>query len=73
MATVNNNLSEYDINSVPNASKMVFGIVVSEWNGNITQGLFQGAFDALLDCGAIKEKIVGPKKERKNPPKNTNA
>ena len=29
MATVNNNLSDYDINSVPDASKMVFGIVVS--------------------------------------------
>ena len=36
MATAYHNLSEYDFNSVPNAEAMKFGIVVSEWNFNIT-------------------------------------
>ena len=58
MATVNNNLSEYDINSVPNASKMVFGIVVSEWNENITKGLLKGAYTTLLKHGATEENIT---------------
>ena len=58
MATVNNNLSEYDINSVPNASNMVFGIVVSEWNENITKGLLNGAYTTLLKHGALEENIT---------------
>lgn len=58
MATENKNLSEYDKTTIPNAKDFRFGIVVSQWNDDITEGLFQGAFDALLDCGAIKENIV---------------
>ena len=58
MATENKNLSQYDKTTIPNAKNFRFGIVVSEWNDTITEGLFQGTFDALLDCGAIKENIV---------------
>lgn len=58
MATENKNLSQYDKTTISNAKNFRFGIVVSEWNSSITQGLFQGAFDALTDCGAIKENIV---------------
>ena len=58
MATVNKNLSEYDKARIPNAKNFRFGIVVSEWNDEITEGLFQGAFNAILDCGGIKENIV---------------
>ena len=58
MATANHNLSEYDKTTIPNAKDFRFGIVVSEWNDEVTNGLFQGAFDALLDCGALKENIV---------------
>ena len=58
MATENNNLSNYDKATIPNAKDFRFGIVVSEWNANITEGLWQGAFDTLLDCGALKENIV---------------
>jgi 6,7-dimethyl-8-ribityllumazine synthase len=52
MATANKNLSNYDKNSIPNAKDIRFGIVVSEWNETVTEGLFQGAEAALLDCGA---------------------
>jgi len=58
MATVNNNLSDYDINSVPNATQMVFGIVVSEWNEKITKGLLNGAYSTLLKHGATEANII---------------
>lgn len=58
MATANKNLSDHDPNSVPNANDMVFGIVVSEWNGNITSGLLQGAYATLLKYGAKEENII---------------
>lgn len=58
MATENKNLSNYDKTAIPNAKNFRFGIVVSEWNSEITEGLWQGAFDTLIDCGALKENIV---------------
>mgnify|MGYP001093667328 FL=1 len=58
MATKGNNLSEYDKDTIPNAKDFRFGIVVSEWNEEITQGLFQGAFDAWIENGVQKENIV---------------
>ncbi len=58
MATQNKNLSNYDKNTIPNAKQFRFGIVVSEWNDAITNGLYSGAEVALLDCGALPENIV---------------
>lgn len=52
MATVNHNLSSYDKDSIPNAESLRIGLVVSEWNAEITEGLFSGAEKALLECGA---------------------
>ena len=37
MATAYQNLSDYDFNSVPDASEMNVGIVVAEWNKVITE------------------------------------
>lgn len=58
MATVNKNLSTYDKTTIPNAKDFRFGIVVSEWNPEITENLFQGAFDTLKEHGAINDNIV---------------
>ncbi|MCP4977366.1 MAG: 6,7-dimethyl-8-ribityllumazine synthase [Maribacter sp.] len=58
MATENKNLSVYDKATIPNAKDFRFGIVVSEWNTDITEALFKGAHDALLDCGASQENII---------------
>ena len=58
MATAYHNLSEYDFNSVPNAQEMKFGIVVSEWNENITGALLNGAVTTLCKHGAKKENIL---------------
>ncbi len=58
MATANKNLSEYDKATIPNAKNFRFGIVVSEWNTEITEGLYNGAMEALLECGASQDNIV---------------
>jgi len=57
MATENTNLSNYDSKTLPDATHLRFGIVVSEWNPTITEGLFKGAVDTLLDCGVAESNI----------------
>lgn len=58
MATAYQNLSDYDFNSVPDASEMSFGIVVSEWNKYITEKLLKGACNTLEKHGVKPENIV---------------
>lgn len=58
MATAYHNLSEYDIQSVPSAEAMKFGIVVSEWNSNITGALLSGALETLKKHGVKQENIL---------------
>ncbi|MCQ2129051.1 MAG: 6,7-dimethyl-8-ribityllumazine synthase [Bacteroidaceae bacterium] len=57
MATLFHNLSDYNPNEVPNASKMCFGIVVSEWNAEITSAMLDGCVGTLLRHGALEENI----------------
>lgn len=57
MATALHHLSDYDIESVPDASNMCFGIVVSEWNKDITGALLDGAVKTLEKHGALPENI----------------
>src|SRR5450759_2175359 len=52
------NLSVYDPESVPNASKMRFGIVVSDWNQNVTWSLLEGSVKTLKKHGATDNNIV---------------
>ena len=52
------NLSDYDKTAVPNAKHLRFGIVVSEWNTSITENLFTGAKQALLENGATENNIT---------------
>ncbi|MBT8316996.1 MAG: 6,7-dimethyl-8-ribityllumazine synthase [Lutibacter sp.] len=56
MATTN--LSYYDKATIPNAKKFRFGIVVSEWNPDITGNLYLGAEEALIQNGAVRENII---------------
>ena len=58
MATKNHNLSEYDSTTVPSGSGMRIGIVVSEWNNNITDALLSGAVDTLKTNGVSEKDIV---------------
>lgn len=52
------NLSEYDLNTVPSANEMKFGIVVAEWNYEVTGALAQGAVETLKRHGAKDENII---------------
>lgn len=58
MATEGKNLSHYDKSALPDAKDFRFGIVVAEWNENITEGLYQGAYDVLIENGVMERKIV---------------
>jgi 6,7-dimethyl-8-ribityllumazine synthase len=58
MATAYQNLSDYDFNSIPDASDMHIGIVVSEWNKNITEKLLEGACNTLEKHGVKAENII---------------
>jgi len=58
MATAQKNLSVIEGSTIPSAADMRFGIVVSEWNSEITNALSHGAYETLLKYGALKEKIV---------------
>ncbi len=57
MASSLKNLSLYDPSTVPSATGMKFGIVVSEWNSDITDALYSGAVESLLKHGARQEDI----------------
>lgn len=58
MATANRNLSDYDRDKLPLAGDLRIGIVVSEWNESITEGLFKGAFSTLTECGVREANIT---------------
>jgi 6,7-dimethyl-8-ribityllumazine synthase len=58
MATINNNLSDYNLEEIPNSEGLRFAVIVSEWNNHITNSLFKGAEEALLNCGVKENDIV---------------
>lgn len=58
MATSLKNLSDYNLEDVPSADSMKFGIVVSEWNTEITEALFEGAYNTLIQHGASENNII---------------
>jgi len=51
-------LSQYDFNTVPSAANMRFGIVVAEWNPEVTMALATGAVETLKKHGATDENIL---------------
>ncbi|MDU7314179.1 MAG: 6,7-dimethyl-8-ribityllumazine synthase [Prevotella bivia] len=57
MATALHHLSDYDLQSVPDASNMCFGVVVSEWNTEITSALLDGTVKTLERHGCLPENI----------------
>ena len=50
MATKNHNLSKFD-SPLPSAADMRFGIVVAEWNREVTEALLEGAVRTLRAAG----------------------
>jgi len=57
MATFHQNLSSYNASLVPSAEGFRFGIIVSEWNHDVTSALMKGACETLVKLGA-KEKDI---------------
>jgi 6,7-dimethyl-8-ribityllumazine synthase len=57
MATTGKNLSEYDFKKVPDGAPFLIGIVVSEWNPEITFNLLKGCEETLLKHGVKQENI----------------
>ncbi len=51
------NLSVYDPDVIPDASEMRFGIVVADWNRDITNALLEGAVKTLKKQGVTDEDI----------------
>ena len=56
MSTVN--LSDFDPERVPSASEMRFGIVVSDWNSEITTKLLAGAVTTLKKFDTADNNII---------------
>lgn len=52
------NLSYYAPESIPDAEDMSFGIVVSEWNPEVTEALKNGAIETLLKHNVLTENIT---------------
>lgn len=61
MATAGKNLSSYHKEDLKNTENLNIGIVVAEWNNNITDALFNGAFDTLVANGISKKNIISIK------------
>jgi 6,7-dimethyl-8-ribityllumazine synthase len=58
MSSLIKNLSDYDESLVPEGAGMRVGIVVSEWNREVTDKLAAGALSTLIKHGVKEEDIV---------------
>lgn len=58
MATSGKDLSAYDKSGLPDASALRIGLVVAEWNAEITEALARCARETLLDCGLKEDRII---------------
>ena len=60
MATIYQNLSEYNAEEMPdkkNVNKQRYAIAVADWNPNITHALLEGAYNALVENGVQERNI----------------
>lgn len=57
MSTQLKSLSDFSDTVIPSASAFHFGIVVAQWNAEITGQLYQGALDLLKKHGAANDHI----------------
>jgi 6,7-dimethyl-8-ribityllumazine synthase len=58
MATQLKNLSDFSNTTVPSAAPYRFGIVVAEWNAQITGAMYEGAYQSLIEHGALTDNIL---------------
>lgn len=58
MATEGTDLSSFNREELPDTSGMKFGLVVSEWNEEITEALYKGALETLISTGTPESQIT---------------
>lgn len=58
MATQLKNLSDFSNIEIPSAKGFRFGIIVSQWNAEITEALYQGAYNLLIKHETDPENIL---------------
>ena len=57
MASSEKSLSDNKISASIDAGKYTYGIVVAEWNEQVTEALYSGAYQTLMAAGAKRESI----------------
>ncbi len=57
MASSEKNLSDVRLSEGVDAGKFRYAIVVAEWNEQVTESLYSGAFQTLVNAGVDREKI----------------
>ena len=57
MSTANKNLSNYELLDISFAKKLKIAIVISEWNHNITNSLYNACKTTLINNGLEEKKI----------------
>ncbi|MFT4738261.1 MAG: 6,7-dimethyl-8-ribityllumazine synthase [Cyclobacteriaceae bacterium] len=58
MASSEKNLSDISLPKVSNIASKKIGIVVAEWNTDVTEALYAGALSTFLEAGVLRENIV---------------
>ncbi len=58
MSSTDKNLSEFSMDELPDISERTFAIVVAEWNHEVTEKLYEGAYQTLINYGANPENII---------------
>jgi 6,7-dimethyl-8-ribityllumazine synthase len=58
MSSANKNLSEFQTNELPEIQHKKFAILVSEWNEEVTNALYAGAYETLIKHGAQEKNII---------------
>jgi 6,7-dimethyl-8-ribityllumazine synthase len=58
MSSANKNLSVFSTEGLPDVSWKKFVIVVAEWNTEVTEALYEGAYNTLLAYGAKASHIA---------------
>ena len=58
MASELKNLSTFSTENLPDSSHRRFALVVAEWNADVTEALYNGAYQTLLTYGVNPEQIV---------------
>ncbi|NIJ56095.1 6,7-dimethyl-8-ribityllumazine synthase [Dyadobacter arcticus] len=57
MSSADKNLSVFNTAGLPDISSKKFAILVAEWNSEVTEKLFAGAYDTLIQYGAMPQNI----------------